>query len=145
MSATRKMWMQRLAGLANKDKWSIAGSIIAGILFVPLYIPRAFARKFGDTWSDMDSELQFVLILISVVICVLGTAGYFIYRSERTLSAAEVVAVTSKNACAALSVEKYLEENHNSVISAGRLSTFVDRCEPENLKNEYTRLMGEKK
>ena len=145
MSATRKMWMQRLAGLADKDKWSIAGAIIAGILFVPLYIPRAFARKFGDVWSDMDSELQFVMCLIGAVICVLGIGGFFIYRSERTLSAAEVVAVTSKNACVALSVEKYLEENPNSVISAGRLSTFVDRCEPENLKNEYTRLMGEKK
>lgn len=133
-----RVWLTRASGRLP------ARSLLASSSS-PLYIPRAFARKFGDVWSDMDSELQFVMCLIGAVICVLGIGGFFIYRSERTLSAAEVVAVTSKNACAALSVEKYLEENPNSIISAGRLSTFVDRCEPENLKNEYTRLMGDKK
>lgn len=146
MSATRKMWLQRLKALTESDVPQITGKIIGAILFIPLFIPR---KVFGSIWefvSDLDSELVAFILMLSMVACFAVGGGYAIYQSERTLDATEIATVTKTNSCAKIAVDEYFVQNPHGLMRNSVMSSIVDKCEPIMLRAEYERMMsGESK
>lgn len=145
MSATKKMWRQRLTALADNDIWTITAKIIAAILFIPLFIPRKVFEWVGDIYIDIEGELVMLMIIVSVALSVFGVLIYSMYKDEQVISVEELVAITSADPCAAASVKKFLADNPKSEIQGKHLANFISECKPEKLRADYNRLMGEQK